>query len=160
MGFDSSETILIKIYVDEYDKNKKIKSLEIKYYFIQNKKEVVLKKTIKELLGKIDSISVKNIKKIMNHIVEKITLDDDEDNESINLDLLSDDEENENEKEKEKENQDNDEKNKIKEKYNEEEIINDDEEFNIENNEENNNKKEENKKDNDSSIGDVDYNDI
>ena len=162
VGFDITETMFLKIYANEYDTDRKIKSIEIKIYFLQQKKEIILIKTIKELLGKYDSISVKNIRKIMSDIIEKVCLQSDE---TIKLDLSDEEEEGtkkDNEKEKEQ---------KGTQKYKEEEIVNNNEndnneKFVIENNEEKNNDKNSNEgknknininNDNDSSLGDVDY---
>ena len=162
VGFDITETMFLKIYANEYDTDRKIKSIEIKIYFLQQKKEIILIKTIKELLGKYDSISVKNIRKIMSDIIEKVCLQSDE---TIKLDLSDEEEEGkkkDNEKEKEQ---------KVTQKYKEEEIVNNNENVNnekfvIENNEEKNNDKNSNEgknknininNDNDSSLGDVDY---
>jgi hypothetical protein len=60
---DLTETMVLRVYSKEYDIDKKIKSIEINIYFLVQKKLILLINTIKELLGKYDSISVKNIKK-------------------------------------------------------------------------------------------------
>ena len=134
IGYDSTEFIILRVYVSEYDKNKKVKSIEIHSYSMIQKKEIILNKTIKELLG-VDSISVNGVKIVMNEIIEKVLQQNDE---PINVDNLS-------EVQKEKNNENNK------------------EEFKIENNEENNedNTKENIQNDkvhNDSSIEEADYN--
>ncbi len=159
IGYDSSEYIILRIYAKDFDKNKKIRSIEIYGFSMLQKKTIYLEKNIKDLLG-IDSISEKGIKKIMGEIIEKVLLQNDE---TINLDELS-----ELQGEKENENDGEDNKNlDSKKKYNGEEIINQIEngkesvkDFVIENNEEkikedNADKNEVNKSL--SSIDDVDY---
>ena len=85
IGFDDSENIVLKIYVNEYDKDKKVKSLKIYSYFLDQKKELTLDKTIKELLG-VNSLSVNGVKKVMDKIIERVFLQDEE---TINFDLIS-----------------------------------------------------------------------
>ena len=186
IGFDSSEFIILRIYVKEYDENKKVKSIEIHSYSLIQKKELILIKTIKELLG-VDSLSSNSVKKVMNEIIEKVLQQNDE---SINLDKLSEiQKETNNNNKDEKDDNDNNDKNEnidnkddkkdndnkdnndninnpkksYKAKYNEEEIMdNNKDEFVIENNEENyEDKNKESKKNdnihNDSSIEDANY---
>ena len=140
VGFDITETMFLKIYANEYDKDRKIKSMEINIYFLQQKKEIILIKTIKELLGKYDSISVENIKKIMNDLIEKVCLQSDETLKSN----LSDEEE-----EGKKEDNEKEKAQKDTQKYKEEERVNNNkndnnEKFVIEYNEEKNNDKNNN----------------
>ena len=132
--------MFLKIYANEYDKDRKIKSIEINIYFLQQKKEIILIKTIKELLGKYDSISVENIKKIMNDLIEKVCLQSDETLKSN----LSDEEE-----EGKKEDNEKEKAQKDTQKYKEEERVNNNkndnnEKFVIEYNEEKNNDKNNN----------------
>ena len=164
IGFDDSENIVLKIYVNEYDKDKKVKSLKIYSYFLDQKKELTLDKTIKELLG-VNSLSVNGVKKVMDKIIERVFLQDEE---TINFDLISEIQKEKQKSKNEDKKDDNNEKKSVKSKYKEEELVikenlkeSQKEEFVIENNEENlENKKEEyNKKEkhNDSSIEDADY---
>ena len=164
IGFDDSENIVLKIYVNEYDKDKKVKSLKIYSYFLDQKKELTLDKTIKELLG-VNSLSVNGVKKVMDKIIERVFLQDEE---TINFDLISEIQKEKQKSKNEEKKDDNNEKKSVKSKYKEEELVikenlkeSQKEEFVIENNEENlENKKEEyNKKEkhNDSSIEDADY---
>ena len=163
IGYDSTEFIILRIYVSEYDQNKKIKSLEIHIYSKIQKKELILNKTIKELLG-VDSISVNGIKIVMSEIIEKVLQQNDE---TINIDKLS-----EIQREENKDTNINNVKKSTKTKYNEEEMINDVikensyERFEIENNEQNIEDKNEDKKKesinnekvhNDSSLEDANY---
>ena len=135
LGFDSSDNIFLKIYVNEYDEKKKVKSIEIYCLFIKEQRELIFVKTIKELVGKYDSLSVINIKKIMNEIIERIFFQSDE---PIDIELLSElDRESE-----DNENQQNEEK-KSEIKINNNEINNNNKEnnndANINNNKDNNN---------------------
>lgn len=151
VGYDKTKTIILRIYVNEYDSNKKIKSLEIFYYSLYIKKTLVLIKEIKELLHNKESISKEGIKKIMNEIIDKILVQKEE---SINADLLS-----EAQKEKNK-NQSIKESKKEDDKENEKEFI-------IENNDDiNNSNRSQNKNEGNfqneenksiSSIDDIDY---
>ena len=164
IGFDDSENIVLKIYVNEYDKDKKVKSLKIYSYFLDQKKELTLDKTIKELLG-VNSLSVNGVKKVMDKIIERVFLQDEE---TINFDLISEIQKEKQKSKNEEKKDDNNEKKSVKSKYKEEELVikenlkeSQKEEFVIENNEENleNKKEEDNKKEkhNDSSIEDADY---
>ena len=164
IGFDDSENIVLKIYVNEYDKDKKVKSLKIYSYFLDQKKELTLDKTIKELLG-VNSLSVNGVKKVMDKIIERVFLQDEE---TINFDLISEIQKEKQKSKNEDKKDDNNEKKSVKSKYKEEELVikenlkeSQKEEFVIENNEENleNKKEEDNKKEkhNDSSIEDADY---
>ena len=136
IGYDITECMILRIYVKEFDKNKKIKSIEIFGYSPNQEKTIYLIKKIKDLIG-IDSISKKGITKIMDEIIEKILLQSDE---SINLDELSELQREDNNND---DNNDNSNKNK-KIEYKEEEIINqneggkdDEKDFILENNDEN-----------------------
>ena len=157
IGFDDSKSIILRIYVNEYDQYKKVKSIKIFSYFIYQKKELILEKTIKDLLG-VEPLSVNTVKKFMDKIIERALLQNED---SIDNNLL-----NEIQKEEQKEKNENDVKISVRNKCDKEELEKNDnlketqkEEFVIENNdenikEENNNNKN---KDNDSSIEDVDY---
>ena len=163
IGYDITEYMVLRIYVKEFDKNKKIKSIEAFGYSPNQRKEIYLIKTIKDLIG-IDSISKKGITKIMDEIIEKILLQSDD---SINLDGISELQREDNNND---DNNDNSNKNeKIENK--DEEIINQNEEgkesekdFIIENNDEDKkeeaNKNEANKIEANkslSSLEDIDY---
>ena len=157
IGFDDSKSIILRIYVNEYDQYKKVKSIKIFSYFIYQKKELILEKTIKDLLG-VEPLSVNTVKKFMDKIIERALLQNED---SIDNNLL-----NEIQKEEQKEKNENDVKISVRNKCDKEELEKNDnlketqkEEFVIENNDENikeeNNKNKD--KDNDSSIEDVDY---
>ena len=163
IGYDITKYMVLRIYVKEFDKNKKIKSIEAFGYSPNQRKEIYLIKTIKDLIG-IDSISKKGITKIMDEIIEKILLQSDD---SINLDGIS---ELQKEVNNNDDNNDNSNKNeKIENK--DEEIVNQNEEgkesekdFIIENNDEDKkeeaNKNEANKIEANkslSSLEDIDY---
>ena len=85
LGMDKSHSNIIRIYVHEYDKNKKIKSIIIFVYLLLDGELLVLKKSIKELLKK-DSISKNSLMKCMNEVIEKILARKED---TINLDLVS-----------------------------------------------------------------------
>ena len=140
IGFDKTKCIILRIYAHEYDKNKKIKSIEVKSYSKTQKTNINFVKDIKPLLG-IDSITKEGIKKVMNQLIEKLlNLNEDK----ISIDKLT-----------EIKNADKDEQ-KIKESHEEEEY---EKEFQIENNTNKNEGKilkEENKSI--SSIDDADFN--
>ena len=40
IGFDDSENIVLRIYVNEYDNDKKVKSIKIYCYFFRSKKRI------------------------------------------------------------------------------------------------------------------------
>ena len=157
IGFDDSKSIILRIYVNEYDQYKKVKSIKIFSYFIYQKKELILEKTIKDLLD-VEPLSVNTVKKFIDKIIERALLQSED---SIDNNLL-----NEIQKEEQKEKNENDVKISVRNKCDKEELEKNDnlkesqkEEFVIENNDENikeeNNKNKD--KDNDSSIEDVDY---
>ena len=85
IGYDSTQTLILRIYIKEYDKNKKIKSIEINVYSKSPQRYYYFDKTIKELLG-VDSISKKGIQKIIYEIIEKVLVQNED---TINLDELS-----------------------------------------------------------------------
>ena len=71
IGFDKSKCNIIRIYVDKYDQNNKIKSLRVFIYLILNKKFLDFKKSIKELLKR-DSISKNSLIGYIKEVIEKI----------------------------------------------------------------------------------------
>ena len=155
IGFDDSKSIILRIYVNEYDQYKKVKSIKIFCYFIYQKKELILEKTIKDLLD-VEPLSVNTVKKFIDKIIERALLQSED---SIDNNLL-----NEIQKEEQKEKNEDNVKKSVQNNCNKEELEKNDnlkeskkEEFETKNNDENN--KEENNKDknNDSSIEDVDY---
>jgi hypothetical protein len=85
IGMDKSHSNIIRIYVDEYDQNNKIKSIKIFIYLLIDKESLVIKKSIKELLRR-DSISRNSFNNCVNDIIEKILARKED---SINLDLIS-----------------------------------------------------------------------
>ena len=85
LGMDKSHSNIIRIYVYEYDKNKKIKSIIIFVYLLLDGELLVLKKSIKDLLKR-DSISKNSLMKCMNEVIEKILARKED---TINLDLVS-----------------------------------------------------------------------
>ena len=82
---DKSHSNIIRIYVDEYDQNNKIKSIKIFIYLLIDKESLVIKKSMKELLRR-DSISRNSFNNCVNDIIEKILARKED---SINLDLIS-----------------------------------------------------------------------
>jgi hypothetical protein len=85
VGFDKSKNKVVRVYVNEYDENKKIKSLKFLCYFLDEKRNMLVEKDIKQLLH-INSISKEGAKKIIDDIIEKALLERDE---SIKSDALS-----------------------------------------------------------------------
>jgi len=85
LGMDKSHSNIIRIYVYGYDKNKKIKSIIIFVYLLLDGELLVLKKSIKDLLKR-DSISKNSLMKCMNEVIEKILARKED---TINLDLVS-----------------------------------------------------------------------
>jgi len=85
VGFDKAKNIIVRVYVKEYDENKKIKSLKFLCYFLKEQDNLVVEKPIKQLLH-INSISTEGAKKIIGDIVEKALLQIDD---SIRSDALS-----------------------------------------------------------------------
>ena len=84
IGFDDSKSIILRIYVNEYDQYKKVKSIKIFSYFIYPKKELILEKTIKDLLG-VEPLSINTIKKFIDKIKERALLQSED---SIDNNLL------------------------------------------------------------------------
>jgi hypothetical protein len=85
IGFNKSKNAIVRVYVDEYDENKKIKSLKFCCYFLEEKQLMTIKKDIKLILH-INSISKEGAKKIIDDIIEKAILQKDD---SIKSDALS-----------------------------------------------------------------------
>ena len=85
IGFDKSKNIIVRVYVDEYDESKKIKSIKFYCYFLKEQENLTVKKPIKQLLH-INSISSEGAKKIIGDIIEKALLQIDD---SIKSDALS-----------------------------------------------------------------------
>ena len=85
VGFDKAKNIIVRVYVKEYDENKKIKSLKFICYFLKDQDNLIVEKPINQLLH-INSISTEGAKKIIGDIVEKALLQIDD---SIRSDALS-----------------------------------------------------------------------
>jgi len=85
VGFDKSKNIVVRVYVNEYDENKKIKSLKFCCYFLKEQENMPVIKDIKQILH-INSISREGAKKIIGDIIEKALLQIDD---SIRSDALS-----------------------------------------------------------------------
>ena len=85
VGFDKCKTAVVRVYVDEYDENKKIKSLKFYAYFLNDKRLIPVKKEIKQILHK-NSISKEDAIKKIDYILEKALLLRDD---SIRSDVLS-----------------------------------------------------------------------
>jgi len=74
MGFDSTNYVFLKIYVNEYDANRNVKSIEVKCYYHNQEDILFFTKTIRELLD-VESIPVNEFQRAMGeNIINKILL--------------------------------------------------------------------------------------